>query len=220
MYIFSDAPFKYSYELDETYGSYVKPCHSSFQDNINPDQHVLDKFVRDLGNRVEDLKIHDPTDTNCSSDTDNQSVISVSESNSSKGLQDEFVVVPIPDCFKVDAKPVQPINTDESSEKPAAGIYSVELNTVVVKKENENIDGDTAEEKVNNEIVVDAAPENFDNNNNSDETDQNYSNQGSVESDSVSKKSSKSDIVIITMSNDGNSDGELLAIIISFGRKS
>lgn len=44
----------------------------------------MDKVVRDLSSRVGDMKLQDPTDTNCSSDSDNQSIISLSESNSSK----------------------------------------------------------------------------------------------------------------------------------------
>ncbi|KAJ8953180.1 hypothetical protein NQ318_003216, partial [Aromia moschata] len=137
-------------------------------------KNVLDRLVRDIGTRVEAMKLQDPTDTNCSSDSDNQSIISVSESNSSKSIPDEFVVVPIPDCFKIEQDP-SVVGTEQD-------IECAEVNSAKV------------------EAVAD--PDGYDNNNNSEEADQNRSaNVSENEEDDASSNdgSQKSDIVIVSL---------------------
>nr|CAH7758211.1 unnamed protein product [Callosobruchus chinensis] len=94
-------PCNYTFDMNSEYSNLRSEPEADVSD-IGSDKHTYDKLVRDISVRVGDIKLQDPTDTNCSSDSDNQSVISLAGSYDSKELKDDFVVVPIPDCFKVD----------------------------------------------------------------------------------------------------------------------
>ncbi|XP_072396375.1 uncharacterized protein [Diabrotica undecimpunctata] len=150
-----------------------------------------DKIVRDITSRVEDIKLQDPTDTNCSSDSDNQSIISLPESNDSKGLPSEYVVVPIPDCFKVDDSPIA--NKTEATTK------------VEQPKAPEENAAPKAETSV----------ENFDDNNNEDTNGQKDT---SKNDETASNTSHKSDIVMVSIP-ETNQDSEEYACVIVDGQK-
>ncbi|KAJ8973560.1 hypothetical protein NQ317_009584 [Molorchus minor] len=171
---------------------------------------VLNRLMRDISARVEDIKLEDPTDTNCSSDSDNQSIISLSESNSSKSIPEEFVVVPIPDCFKID--PVNNVaseNIKEQINKCNDAVVSGGVEeTSQVQTDKTNIEQD---------------PDNFDNNNNSEEIDKNASTSGSIikadDDASSCEGSQKSDIVIVTLPDDKELDEAEYAYVLIDGHK-
>ncbi|KAG5871599.1 hypothetical protein JTB14_010723 [Gonioctena quinquepunctata] len=133
------------------------------------------------------------------SDSDNQSIISLSDSNCSKGVQGDYIVVPIPDCFQV--------------EKPAqAEVKSTENNDLTVDSTKDAV----VEKKVKS---GDGTPENFDDNNNSEETNQNASKESLYKTDEASSGSSrKSDIVMVTLPEDDH-DTEEYALVIVDGQK-
>lgn len=58
----------------------------------SPSDHMK-SVVRNISRHLEDMKLQDPTDTNCSSDSDNQSIVSLNEVNYTKGLPEDFVMV-------------------------------------------------------------------------------------------------------------------------------
>lgn len=62
--------------------------------NLDGSQDFFNTLVRNISRQVEDIKLQDPTDTNCSSDSDNQSIGSLNDGSFTK-LTDEFVVVSI-----------------------------------------------------------------------------------------------------------------------------
>lgn len=65
----------------------------------------LNYLFRNISRHMEDMKLQDPTDTNCSSDSDNQSIVSLNEDTSSRErLPKELVVCHISNvvgCFCV-----------------------------------------------------------------------------------------------------------------------
>lgn len=162
----------------------------------------MDTLVRDINTRVEDMRLHDPTDTNCSSDSDNQSIVSLSESNSSKSIPEEFVVVPIPDCFRIDQllsnETVPAQQTAEDSELVTDSVGAGAVGGTK-KRISEGSVKSAAEQ------VLDSS----DNNNNSEKRNQNSSGGGSpVKSeDSLSNDGSqKSDLVLISIPNKEEED--------------
>lgn len=61
-------------------------------ENILPSDNI-NLVVRNISRQIEDMKLQDPTDTNCSSDSDNQSILSFNEGTCSRGVPEEFVMV-------------------------------------------------------------------------------------------------------------------------------
>ncbi|XP_074032371.1 uncharacterized protein isoform X2 [Leptinotarsa decemlineata] len=150
------------------------------------------EVVRNIGSRVADMKLQDPTDTNCSSsDSDNQSIVSVPESRSSKGLTQDYIVVPIPECFKID-------------DLNAEGLSSRSKATTVVVDSAEKLD------------IDEKNSENFDGNNNSQESDQNSRESLYKVDDASSNSSRKSDIVMVTLP-EKNEDTEECALVMVDG---
>lgn len=146
------------------------------------------------------MKLHDPTDTNCSSDSDNQSIVSLSESNSSKSLPEEFVVVPIPDCFKVDQVP----STKNVPEEQAGDDKELVTDSAGPSLPS-GLNKRVSEESIKSTEVSHS----FDGNNNSEKTNQNSSASGSLVKldDSLSNDGSqKSDVVVISIPNKEEED--------------
>ncbi|CAG9854334.1 unnamed protein product [Phyllotreta striolata] len=171
----------------------------------------MEKVVRELSSRVEDMKLQDPTDTNCSSDSDNQSIVSLSESNSSKGIQAEFVVVPVPDCFKLD-EPLTPKKVDliDNGSCEAAS-------KSIVTGASEGSSVKSQEEKPVGTIEAEKSQENFDDNNNED-TKNNSELEKDEFQDAISQSPNKSDIVMITLP-EANQDNQEYACVMVDGQK-
>ncbi|CAH1102179.1 unnamed protein product [Psylliodes chrysocephalus] len=180
----------------------------------------MDKVVRDLSSRVGDMKLQDPTDTNCSSDSDNQSIISLSESNSSKiltGIPSEYVVVPIPECFKLDEQSTlkspenfKPDNNSEDLLKPSTSKVTVE-DASLNKGADKKVESSDAADK-------EKSLENFDDNNNED-SKENAEKDKDVFQDAISTSNGfKSDIVMVTLP-ETNQDDEEYACVMVDGQK-
>lgn len=172
-------------------------------------KNVIDTLVRDINTRVEDIKLHDPTDTNCSSDSDNQSIVSLSESNSSKSIPEEFVVIPIPDCFKIDQIPnnedVPAQQIDEGKDLVTDSV-GISVASGIKKQVSEG----------SLKSTTDPVLDNSDDNNNSEKANQNTSGAGSPirSDDSFSNDGSqKSDLVLISIPNKEEEDNAGMYII-------
>ncbi|CAH2007744.1 unnamed protein product [Acanthoscelides obtectus] len=179
----------YTFNVNSEYNNIKNEPEEDVCD-IGLDKQTYDKLVRDIGSRVDDIKLQDPTDTNCSSDSDNQSVISLSDSNDSKDLKEDYVMVPIPDCFKVDTP------TSEFKEENVAGNSKQE--------DARASEGNTSP--------------NCDDNNNGADIDLNFP-EPSKKAESVSDTKSvsdsiKSDIVVVTLSNDDIQDEDFVYVIV------
>ncbi|KAJ8933882.1 hypothetical protein NQ314_013735 [Rhamnusium bicolor] len=202
----------YTFNIEQKYTNEDEKSEE-IKDEESSAKNVLDTLVRDISTRVEDMKLHEPTDTNCSSDSDNQSIVSLTESCSSKSLPEEFVVVPIPDCFKVDVVPDLPIEDIQQEQNI---------------KENEDIVTDilTGKSKQategNFKLNAEEVPDNFDDNNNTEETDQNVSvsrSSSKVGDNHSNDGSQKSDIVIISLSNEKDDENTGYAYVIIDGHR-
>lgn len=106
---------------------------------------TMDKVVRDINSRAEYIKLEEPTDTNCSSDSDNHSIISLPDSVCSKEPS-EYVV--IPDCFNVHF-PLKPqiANSQQVRSEDAAVTQTMNKGESVESfDDNNNEDADEAKE--------------------------------------------------------------------------
>nr|CAH7763549.1 unnamed protein product [Callosobruchus chinensis] len=83
---------QYTFDMNSEYSNLRNEPEADVTDIVS-DKHTYDKLVRDISVRVGDIKLQDPTDTNCSSDSDNQSAISLSDSKDSKELKDDLSLI-------------------------------------------------------------------------------------------------------------------------------
>ncbi|XP_057653370.1 next to BRCA1 gene 1 protein-like [Diorhabda carinulata] len=127
---------------------------------------TMDKVVRDINTRVEYIKLEEPTDTNCSSDSDNHSIISLPDSDCSKGIPSEFVVVP--DCFNID-EPLKPEIAQQGGVqlmKKGGSVESLDDNNnedVDEGKENSRCDEAASDVSQKSDMVMVSLPENDEN---------------------------------------------------------
>ncbi|KAJ8924658.1 hypothetical protein NQ315_000809 [Exocentrus adspersus] len=184
-------PQKYTFNIEQNPTKEEAKTDALTDDDEASAKNVLDNLVRDISARVEDIKLQDPSDTNCSSDSDNQSIVSLSESNSSKSIP-EFVVVPIPDCFKVDIPDVENAAVETSIDEKNLTTdcaSSTTLDTVIKGSEGTS---------------TTSLQQASDDNNNSEKTNQNSSGSGTpTKTDDLLSNdgSQKSDIVVISIPN-------------------
>lgn len=106
------------------------------QDVVNTSgEHVEDKKISNVDDDIPDLKNYDSAvnDSNSSSDSDNQSIVSLADSNSSvnSAPSDEFVVVPMPDCVTIKVE-------DDEEEKIENRDLCVKIEKVPLKENNNN----------------------------------------------------------------------------------
>lgn len=88
MHFFADSP-----QHEDKYDHFNKAKDESENNLQNSPNIRQGSLVRNISKQLEDLKLQDPTDTNCSSDSDNQSTASLYEVDSTRGVPEEFVMV-------------------------------------------------------------------------------------------------------------------------------
>lgn len=115
--------------------SFVYNNQDNFMNEIKP---LNNEEVKNISNSFEKLDINGhPDDTNCSSDTDNQSIISISYSNSSMSSNEFFVVPQHSEEIPIDHIKQEPelsdgieviehVNSENDSNNNNAEVVSVE----------------------------------------------------------------------------------------------
>ncbi|CAG9821727.1 unnamed protein product [Phaedon cochleariae] len=175
-----------------------------------------EQLVRRISVGIEDIKLQDPTDTN-DSDSDNQSIVSLTESNSSKGYSQGYVVVPLPECFKIDNMlPIEKTDEGMSSDSVKTVVPPViEVEPIATTK----VPAVTATASADKSEAVDEQGDCFDRNNNSEDVDQNSAGSVQKADDACSTSSRKSDIVMVTMPEGAEKDSEEYAYVIVDGQR-
>ncbi|XP_018571385.1 uncharacterized protein LOC108911046 isoform X2 [Anoplophora glabripennis] len=204
----TSSPQKYTFNIEQDVKNDGAKPEETADDDDDTSRSLLKSLVRNISTRMDDMKLQDPTDTNCSSDSDNQSIVSLSESNSSKSLPEEFVVVPIPDCFKVD----QEANTENVLGGDDKDLVT---DSTAVSSSNKRV----SEESV--KADSEQASDNFDGNNNSEKVNQNSATGLLVKLDDSSSNdgSQKSDVVVISIPNKEEEDNAGYAYLIVDGHR-